>query len=93
MFVCWSDVTRYKRAPGCEGDLNDLGDNLDLVKHYLSNEGDRAIIMGSRGENVEGHAFNAINVNGQIKFLDGQVDQEAFLEDGFVNFWMLQTNK
>lgn len=48
-------------------------DPMELVKSIgRQGEGSSAIIIGSRGNNKMGHAFNLVYQNGTIKFLDGQ---------------------
>jgi RHS repeat-associated protein len=52
--------------------------------------GARAIVFGGRG-NQPGHVFNAVNQNGVVRFLDGQVGTPASFQ-GFSSFKLLRTN-
>lgn len=55
--------------------------------------GARGIVVGDRGPDKVGHAFNVVNQRGTIRFLDGQSGGAADLEDGFKFFHILFTNK
>ena len=52
--------------------------------------GSRGIVFGSRGAGQVGHVFNAINQNGVVRFLDGQIGSAASLE-GYTSFSFLRT--
>lgn len=55
--------------------------------------GSRAIIVGVRGSGRVGHAFNVVNQNDVIRFLDGQIGGVANVNDGFRYFLVSMTNK
>jgi filamentous hemagglutinin len=52
--------------------------------------GTRGIVFGSRGAGEVGHVFNAVNQNGVVRFLDGQIGGAASLE-GYTSFYFLRT--
>jgi hypothetical protein len=52
--------------------------------------GARGIVFGSRGAGEVGHVFNAVNQNGVVRFLDGQIGGAASLE-GYTSFSFLRT--
>ena len=51
--------------------------------------GARGIVFGARADEV-GHVFNAVNQNGVVRFLDGQIGGAASLE-GYTSFSLLRT--
>jgi RHS repeat-associated protein len=55
--------------------------------------GARGIVFGSRGGEEVGHVFNVVNQRGTIRYLDGQTGKSANLDDGYVSFQLLRTNK
>lgn len=67
------------------------GLQVDEIANLVSESGSRGIVFGNRGTGQAGHAFNVVNQNGTIRFLDGQTGAAASLE-GYVNFSFLPTN-
>ncbi|MQA06330.1 MAG: hypothetical protein GEV07_27640 [Streptosporangiales bacterium] len=61
--------------------LEDVGSYGEVI-HRMQNAGDgaRGIVLGTR-DGMPGHAFNVVNKNGEIYFIDGQTGQLAYLED------------
>lgn len=53
--------------------------------------GARGIVWGTRDGGQVGHAFNAVNQGGTIRFLDGQTGRTANLT-GFNGFYWCRTN-
>ncbi|QTD55550.1 toxin glutamine deamidase domain-containing protein [Parasphingorhabdus cellanae] len=53
--------------------------------------GARGIVFGYRGPNQVGHVFNVVNQNGTIRFLDGQIGQQA-VTSGYNSLHLLRTN-
>ncbi len=66
---------------------------IDEIQSSLLSNGEnaRGIIFGDRGAGRTGHVFNAVNQNGEVKFLDGQTGKNAVLE-GYRGFRLLPTN-
>jgi hypothetical protein len=62
------------------------------IESQLLNAGSgaRGIVFGSRGAGEVGHVFNAVNQNGVVRFLDGQIGGAASLE-GYTSFSFLRT--
>jgi hypothetical protein len=55
--------------------------------------GARGIVFGSRGTRRPGHLFNAVNLDGSVRFLDGQRGGPAAVEgEGYVAFFLLRTD-
>ena len=52
----------------------------------------RGIIYGESKATGEGHVFNVVNQNGNIRYLDGQTGKAANVED-FTNLHLLPTNE
>jgi hypothetical protein len=69
------------------------GLTVDQIKSRVGTSGQAGIIFGNRGSGKVGHVFNVINDNGTIKFIDGQTRRSANLNNGYVNFSFLPTNK
>ncbi|SFN64397.1 Papain fold toxin 1, glutamine deamidase [Chryseobacterium oleae] len=55
-------------------------------------EGERGIIFGYRGFDIDGHVFNVIKKDGKLMFIDGQSGKGANLKNGFISFKYLKTN-
>ncbi|TGL66540.1 polymorphic toxin-type HINT domain-containing protein, partial [Leptospira kmetyi] len=72
--------------------VNNLNDISDILSKAGS--GSRGIIAGYRANGVEGHVFNAVNVNGKILFIDGQTGRIADVSSGqgFTKFKFLRTD-
>ena len=69
-----------------------IGGRADIERLLLdAGDGSRGIVFGSRGPDVPGHVFNAVNQNGVVRFLDGQSGGVASF-DGFDAFEFLVTN-
>ncbi len=55
--------------------------------------GARGIVFASRGTRRPGHLFNAANLDGDVRFLDGQRGGPAAVEgEGYVAFFLLRTD-
>jgi hypothetical protein len=54
--------------------------------------GARGIIWGTRGADV-GHAFNVVNQNGVIRFLDGQSGGQASTTANYAAYFLFRTDK
>ncbi|MFP3595857.1 hypothetical protein [Chryseobacterium sp. SIMBA_029] len=55
-------------------------------------EGERGIIFGYRGFDVDGHVFNVIKKDRKLIFIDGQSGTNANLGNGYISFKYLRTN-
>lgn len=71
--------------------LENVGSYTEIVqKMENAGDGSRGIVLGTRN-GMPGHAFNVVNRNGQIWFVDGQTGQLAYLEN-FAKLQFLPTN-
>jgi RHS repeat-associated protein len=87
------EIVDYSRSIG--GSTTWHSRKIADIEKSLANfgSGARGIVIGGRGPNKIGHAFNVMNQRGKVKFLDGQSGRAADLNDGFVEFWVLYTYK
>jgi Papain fold toxin 1, glutamine deamidase len=55
--------------------------------------GARGIVFASRGTRRPGHLFNAVNLDGTVRFVDGQRGGPAAVDgEGYVAFFLLRTD-
>jgi len=55
--------------------------------------GARGIVFASRGTRRAGHLFNAVNLDGSVRFVDGQSGGPAAVDgEGYVAFFLLRTD-
>lgn len=55
--------------------------------------GARGIVFGSRGTRRPGHLFNAVNLDGTVRFVDGQRGGPAAVDgEGYMAFYLLRTD-
>jgi RHS repeat-associated protein len=88
-----SEITEYSRSVG--GNTTVLPRSIEDIEKSLTRfgSGSRAIVVGNRAPGEPGHAFNAVNQGGTIRFLDGQSGGAADLEDGYTSFHAIFTDK
>ncbi|MEV4778540.1 toxin glutamine deamidase domain-containing protein [Burkholderia sp. LMU1-1-1.1] len=67
---------------------DDLGEVVQAL--LAAGSGSRGIVYGSRSGGV-GHVFNAVNQNGVVRFLDGQIGKAAVVS-GYTGFRFLRSN-
>jgi len=55
--------------------------------------GARAVVFGDRGPDEAGHFFNVANLEGKVRFFDGQSGKAPIIEgQDFVKYWVLRTD-
>jgi hypothetical protein len=84
-----SNIVRYSGRQGVDGKLTGI-----IQRMRIAGPGARAIVVGWREKpdqwGAQGHAFNVINYNGLVVFLDGQGGL-ADPVDNFVNYTLWRT--
>lgn len=83
-----TEITDYSKRLFHKRSIDDIEDSMERY-----GPGSRAIIVGLRQPGQLGHAFNVVNQQGVIRFLDGQSGGRANLNDGYTGFLITFTEK
>ncbi len=76
-----TEITAYSGRPMHQRTIEEIRKAVESL-----GDGSRGIVVGQRGPDEIGHAFNVGNQRGVVRFLDGQNATVANLEDGFRSF-------